>query len=570
MPVNIVNTEQFTELRQSYGYYVDKTGFLLQFLKDPTDAARFRSPSSVSLFTRPRRFGKTLFLSMLASFFDVTKNSRDLFTGLKVAENEALCREWMNQYPVIFLTFKAVEGLTFEDALDEIRIRMKKLYSDVVPLLDRKKLGIAEKDILEDILSTKASLSSLRASLATMSSILSTQYGKPAILLLDEYDVPVAKAAERGYYDEMILFMRVFLSNALKTNPSLKFGILTGALRITKESIFTGLNNLDCFDIVNPSYADVFGFTQCEVDQLLADAGLEEKRDALREWYDGYHFGDRSDIYCPWSIMKYLADVQRVPKAKPQAYWVGTSGNELTKGFRGHVPASIQDDMVLLAEGKSIAASINPALNYNQVYAKKDNFWTLLYLTGYLTPSSDSADCVVAPGPGQTVLAIPNREVREAFESEIKAWFDDIVPEDDLLDDFFQPFWDGDATKFEQELHERLLLSSSFRDYRYREYFYHSLLLGTFMLKYTVTSNREAGNGVFDLTVVNNDKNIAAVIEVKRADSEKELEACVEKALLQIEERQYDAELASKGYTTILHWGMAFFRKTCKMGVRRA
>ena len=570
MPVNIVNTEQFTELRQSYGYYVDKTGFLLQFLKDPTDAARFRSPSSVSLFTRPRRFGKTLFLSMLASFFDVTKNSRDLFTGLKVAENEALCREWMNQYPVIFLTFKAVEGFTFEDALDEIRIRMKKLYSDVVPLLDRKKLGIAEKDILEDILSTKASLSSLRASLATMSSILSAQYGKPAILLLDEYDVPVAKAAERGYYDEMILFMRVFLSNALKTNPYLKCGILTGALRITKESIFTGLNNLDCFDIVNPSYADVFGFTQCEVDQLLADAGLEEKRDALREWYDGYHFGDRSDIYCPWSIMKYLADVQRVPKAKPQAYWVGTSGNELTKGFRGHVPASIQDDMVLLAEGKSIAASINPALNYNQVYAKKDNFWTLLYLTGYLTPSSDSADCVVAPGPGQTVLAIPNREVREAFESEIKAWFDDIAPEDDLLDDFFQPFWDGDATKFEQELHERLLLSSSFRDYRYREYFYHSLLLGIFMLKYTVTSNREAGNGVFDLTVVNNDKNIAAVIEVKRADSEKELEACVEKALLQIEERQYDAELASKGYATILHWGMAFFRKTCKMGVRRA
>ena len=570
MPVNIVNTEQFTELRQSYGYYVDKTGFLLQFLKDPTDAARFRSPSSVSLITRPRRFGKTLFLSMLASFFDVTKSSRDLFTGLKVAENEALCKEWMNKYPVVSLTLKGIDAANFELALSDIQLLIREFCSQHKYLLLSERVTQEDKDDIQMFLQRKADISLLGLALRTLTRTLSCYYDKPVILLIDEYDVPVAKAAERGYYDEMILFMRVFLSNALKTNPYLKCGILTGALRITKESIFTGLNNLDCFDIVNPSYADVFGFTQCEVDQLLADAGLEEKRDALREWYDGYHFGDRSDIYCPWSIMKYLADVQRVPKAKPQAYWVGTSGNELTKGFRGHVPASIQDDMVLLAEGKSIAASINPALNYNQVYAKKDNFWTLLYLTGYLTPSSDSADCVVAPGPGQTVLAIPNREVREAFESEIKAWFDDIAPEDDLLDDFFQPFWDGDATKFEQELHERLLLSSSFRDYRYREYFYHSLLLGIFMLKYTVTSNREAGNGVFDLTVVNNDKNIAAVIEVKRADSEKELEACVEKALLQIEERQYDAELASKGYATILHWGMAFFRKTCKMGVRRA
>ena len=570
MPVNIVNTEQFTELRQSYGYYVDKTGFLLQFLQDPTDTTRFRSPSSVSLFTRPRRFGKTLFLSMLASFFDVTKSSRDLFAGLKVAENEKLCGEWMNQYPVILLSLKDVDKPTFERALARIHVLIRTFCSQHKYLLSSDKVSDEDKDYIRQYLGSKTDEDTLELALQVLTRALSCYYDKQTIVLIDEYDVPVAKAAGRDYYDDMIRFMRGFLSGALKTNPSLKLGILTGALRITKESIFTGLNNLDCFDIANPRYADIFGFTQCEVDQLLADAGLEEKRREIQEWYDGYHFGDRSDIYCPWSIMKYLADVQSIPGEKPQAYWVGTSGNELTRGFRGHTPASIQDDMVLLAEGKSIAASINPALNYNQVYAKKDNFWTLLYLTGYLTPSSDSADCVVAPGPGQTVLAIPNREVREAFESEIKAWFDDIAPEDDLLDDFFQPFWDGDATKFEQELHERLLLSSSFRDYRYREYFYHSLLLGIFMLKYTVTSNREAGNGVFDLTVVNNDKNIAAVIEVKRADSEKELEACVEKALLQIEERQYDAELASKGYATILHWGMAFFRKTCKMGVRRA
>ena len=567
MPINIVNVELFAELRQNYGYYVDKTEFLVQFLQDPTNATRFRSPSSATLFTRPRRFGKTMFMSMLASFFDITQKSRDLFAGLKVAENEKLCREWMNQYPVIFLTLKEVEGLTFEDALDEIRTRMKNLYSDVEPMLDRKKLRTADRDVMDDILSAHASIRALRASLQTMSRILYALYGKPVIILLDEYDVPVAKAAERGYYDEMILFMRIFLSNALKTNPYLKFGILTGALRITKESIFTGLNNLDCFDIANPKYADVFGFTQCEVDQMLFDAGLEEKRDELKSWYDGYHFGDRSDIYCPWSIMKYLADAQSIPQEKPKAYWVGTSGNELTKAFLGRMPSTVQDDIASLTEGKNIAVAIKEDLNYNQIYTDEDNFWTLLYLTGYLTPSSDSANCVVPPGPGRTVLAIPNREVKDVFRNEIKSWFSQMLPKD-KQEDFFNLFWKGDAQNLEKSLGTMLLTSSSVQDYKYREHFYHSFLLGIFMLLYPVTSNREAGEGFFDLIVQDERDKRAAVIEVKRADSREELEAEVEKALLQIEERQYDTELKTRGYTQILHWGMAFYKKSCKMGVR--
>ncbi|OUO52644.1 hypothetical protein B5F76_06870 [Desulfovibrio sp. An276] len=567
MPINIVNVELFAKLRQNYGYYVDKTEFLVQFLQDPTDATRFRLPSSATLFTRPRRFGKTMFMSMLAEFFDVTKNSGELFAGLKVAENKTLCREWMNQYPVVSLTLKRADKLTYKEAVESIQNLISEICTLHDEVLENANIKSRDRRLFQKLIDCETNETTLCSSLLTITRVLFQHYNKPVILLIDEYDVPVAKAAERGYYDEMIVFMRGFLSDALKTNPYLKFGILTGALRITKESIFTGLNNLDCFDIANPKYADVFGFTQCEVDQMLFDAGLEEKRDELKSWYDGYHFGDRSDIYCPWSIMKYLADAQSIPQEKPKAYWVGTSGNELTKAFLGRMPSTVQDDIASLTEGKNIAVAIKEDLNYNQIYTDEDNFWTLLYLTGYLTPSSDSANCVVPPGPGRTVLAIPNREVKDVFRNEIKSWFSQMLPKD-KQEDFFNLFWKGDAQNLEKSLGTMLLTSSSVQDYKYREHFYHSFLLGIFMLLYPVTSNREAGEGFFDLIVQDERDKRAAVIEVKRADSREELEAEVEKALLQIEERQYDTELKTRGYTQILHWGMAFYKKSCKMGVR--
>ncbi len=559
MSIKIQNTDNFDTLRKGNSYYVDKTGFLEKFLESPADA---------SLFTRPRRFGKTLFMSMLASFFDIDRKSRELFAGLKVAENEELCAQWMNQYPVIFLTLKGVETLTYAEAVNAIQIKISDICTLHDDVLNNNRIKARDRSVFQKLMDCETNEITLRGSLLVLTRVLFQHYNKPVILLIDEYDVPVAKAADKGYYDEMIVFMRGFLTDPLKTNPYLKFGILTGVLRITKQSIFSDLNNLDCFDITEPLHSNLFGFTQNEVDQLLADAGFEDKREEIRKWYDGYHFGKQQEIYCPWSIMKYLTLLKDYPQEAPRAYWVGVTKNELTKGFHDRIPATVQDDMASLTDGKSIAANINMDLDYTQVYSKKDNFWTLLYLTGYLTPVDENANTAVVPGLGQTLLAIPNREVREAFETDIKSWFENIVPEEDMLDDFFQPFWDGDATKFEQNLHERLLLSSSFRDYRYREYFYHSLLLGIFMLKYTVASNREAGNGVFDLTVVNNDKNIAAVIEIKRADSEKALEVCVDEALQQIEKRQYDAELKTMGYTKVFHWGMAFFKKACKMGVR--
>ncbi len=557
--VNILSgAEDFAELRMGRYYYVDKTDFLNRFLSPLS--------SKVALFTRPRRFGKTLFLSMLSEFLDITKNSRKLFASLKVAENKTVCKEWMNQYPVVFLSLKRTDAATFELALADIQLVIREYCMQHKYLLDSDLVTQESKEDIQAFLDRKADISLLATALRSLTMALSDyHHGKKVILLIDEYDAPTTKAAERGYYDEMLLFIRVFLSNALKSNTCLKFGILTGVLPSSKQTLSSDLNNLDCFDLATNKYADVFGFTQGEVDKLLACAGLDGKREILRDWYDGYRFGRQQKIYCPWSIMKYLDSLKDNPEEEPSAYWVGASGNELAKGVHGRLTTTILDDMTSLADGQSIAAYINEDLNYNQVYTKKDNFWTLLYLTGFLTPVAGKEGRVAAFNDEQTILAIPNREVRKAFEKEIKSWFEEIVLEDDLQDSFFELFWDGDATNFEQKLHEKILLSSSFRDYRYREYFYHSLLLGVFLLKYTVTSNREVGNGIFDLTVLDEENKRAAVIEVKRAQSEAELDFCVAKALRQIEERQYDVELRARGYTKILHWGMAFFKKSCKM-----
>ena len=473
----------------------------------------------------------------------------------------------MNQYPVVCLSLKHTDATTFEHALSNIQYVVREYCMQHKYLLKSDRVTQESKNDIQAFLDHKADISLLGLALRSLTMAMAAYYEKKVVLLIDEYDDPVAKADERGYYNEMLLFIRGFLSNALKSNPYLKFGVLTGLLRITKQTIFSDLNNLDCFDIATNKYADVFGFTQGEVDNLLACAGLESKREAIKSWYDGYRFGKQQEIYCPWSIMKYLESLKSDPQEEPCAYWVGASGNELAKRFRDNFSTTLLDDMSVLAEGKSITAFVNEELNYNEVYKKKDNFWTLLYLTGFLTNAVGSTGNVSASSSEQTILAIPNKEVRKAFEKAIKLWFEEIVLEDDLQDSFFELFWNGDAANFEKKLHEKILLSSSFRDYRYREYFYHSLLLGVFLLKYKVTSNREAGSGIFDLTVIDEDNKRAAVIEVKRAKSEEEMDSCVQKALLQIEKRQYDAELKVMGYTKILHWGMAFFKKSCRMGV---
>lgn len=556
MAVKIRNTENFDTLRQAGGYYVDKTGFLEKFLESPSDA---------SLFTRPRRFGKTLLMSMLASFFDITRNSRQFFAGLKVSQNEALCGKWMNQYPVIFLTLKDIEKPSFERALARIHVLIRTFCNQHKYLLTSEKVGDDDKDYVRQYLDRKSDEDTLELALQVLTRAMSCHYDKPAIMLIDEYDVPVAKAVENGFYNEMIRFMRGFLSGALKTNDHLKFGILTGALRITKESVFTGLNNLDCFDIATSRYADVFGFTQGEVDQLLSDAGLEEKRDALKEWYDGYHFGDHSDIYCPWSIMKYLADVQSAPKEKPKAYWVGTSSNELPRDFARRLPAEedVQGKIAALLGGNAIAVKLNPNMNYIDVLKNANNFWTLLHLTGYLTLTSRAELYEGEKNAKDCLLVIPNKEVREVFQEEMEAWFADILPVNRQTA-LYRALWAQDVQGLEEQL-TALLVGTSFHDAK--ESYYHGMMFGLLAMKYGDTiSNGESGQGLYDIVVRDSENGRAAVLEFKRASSVEQMDKGVRHALEQIKRNDYDVRLRAKGCKTILHVGIAFCQKSARVG----
>lgn len=556
MAVKIRNTENFDTLRQTGGYYVDKTVFLEKFLESPSDA---------SLFTRPRRFGKTLLMSMLASFFDIARNSRQFFAGLKVSQNEALCGKWMNQYPVIFLTLKDIEKPSFERALARIHVLIRTFCNQHKYLLTSEKVGDDDKDYIRQYLDRKSDEDTLELALQVLTRAMSCHYDKPAIVLIDEYDVPVAKAVENGFYNEMIRFMRGFLSGSLKTNDHLKFGILTGALRITRESVFTGLNNLDCFDIATSRYADVFGFTQGEVDQLLSDAGLEEKRDALKEWYDGYHFGDHSDIYCPWSVMKYLADVQSVPREKPKAYWVGTSSNGLPRDFARRLPAEedVQGRIAALLGGNAIAVKLNPNMNYIDDLKNASNFWTLLHLTGYLTLTSRAELYEGEKNAKDSLLVIPNKEVREVFQEEMEAWFADILPVNRQTA-LYRALWAQDIQGLEEQL-TALLSGTGFHDAK--ESSYHGMMFGLLAMKYGDTiSNGGSGQGLYDIVVRDSGNGRAAVLEIRRASSAEQMDEGVRHALGQIRRNDYDVRLRVKGCRTILHVGIAFCQKSARVG----
>lgn len=541
-----VGISDFVKLRQDNCYYIDKSGLIVDLLQ--------RSAAEVTLITRPRRFGKTLSMSMLASFFDIRRDSRELFADLEIARHEELCSAWMNQWPVIFLSLRRVDGLDFAGAYAMLAAVIADLYKQHLYLLQDDKINSFDKQTMQAILAGKAEEQDIKGSLLLLTRMLREHYGKPVILLIDEYDVPVAKASSNGYYEKMLDIMKG-LMQALKDNSALQLAVITGCLKIAKESIFTGTNNFVSDTITSSRLNEYFGFIQSDVDKLLRDAGAEDKAAAIKEWYDGYHFG-AFDVYCPWDVMNYLRDWQYNPSAKPASYWKNTSDNAIIRSFIDFSGTNITKKLETLLAGGYILQRIDENLTYDYLHAAEENLWSVLYLTGYLTRVRD----VPALPEGMTALIIPNAEIKEIFESTVAKWFADNARGWNRQK-LFAAVWQGDEEVLVQELNKLLRKTISYHDYK--EDFYHAFLAGVFAgAGYTVDSNKEHGEGRSDVVVYDQVNGRVAVFEAKYARELAQLDAACTKALEQMDTRMY-AEEYRDDYDQILCYGIAFFKKRC-------
>lgn len=541
-----VGISDFVKLRQDNCYYIDKSGLIVDLLQ--------RSAAEVTLITRPRRFGKTLSMSMLASFFDIRRDSRELFADLEIARHEELCRAWMNQWPVIFLSLRRVDGLDFAGAYAMLAAVIADLYKQHLYLLQDDKINTFDKHTMQAILAGKAEEQDIKGSLLLLTHMLREHYGKPVILLIDEYDVPVAKASSNGYYEKMLDIMKG-LMQALKDNSALQLAVITGCLKIAKESIFTGTNNFVSDTITSSRLNEYFGFIQSDVDKLLRDAGAEDKAAAIKEWYDGYHFG-AFDVYCPWDVMNYLRDWQYNPSAKPASYWKNTSDNAIIRSFIDFSGTNITKKLETLLTGGYILQRIDENLTYDYLHAAEENLWSVLYLTGYLTQVRDVPDLP----EGMTALVIPNAEIKDIFESTVAKWFADNARGWNRQK-LFAAVWQGDEEVLVQELNKLLRKTISYHDYK--EDFYHAFLAGIFAgAGYTVDSNKEHGEGRSDVVVYDQVNGRVAVFEAKYARELAQLEVACTKALEQMDTRMY-AEEYRDDYDEILCYGIAFFKKRC-------
>ena len=549
LPVGI---DSFEKLRREDFYYIDKTGLIRDLLNNWGE---------VNLFTRPRRFGKTLNMSMLKSFFEIGAD-KTLFDGLLISREMALCEAYMGKFPVIFLSLKGVDGLTFEDAYGMLRRIIRAEVSRHQYLRDSERISREEKEAFEEIFGTKAE--DIEDSLRLLSQLLYQHYGQKTVLLIDEYDVPLDKAYHYGYYREMVALIRGLFGQALKTNEYLQFAVLTGCLRVAKESIFTGLNNFDVNSIVDARYDEHFGFTNQEVLQLLSDYGLDEHAAEMKAWYDGYRFG-YADVYCPWDVINYAKKLLADPKARPQAFWINTSGNDMVKRFVDKAEdKTTQQEIERLIDGEAITKAVQLELTYDEVDRSIDNLWSVLFTTGYLTFTGVTED-------GRYKLVIPNREVREVFVRQIHEWFKERVASDAKpMRALHQAFLKGDAEGVAAGLTAIMgkmisVLDTKARDAQ-KENFYHGLLLGLLRSEPTwlILSNAESGEGFSDILIEPEDPDAGIVVEVKYAPTFQGLgEACA-KALEQIKARGYDERLRNEGREDILAYGIAFHKKRCK------
>ncbi len=558
-----VGMDDFKEIRKSEFYYIDKTKLIEQVLENW---------SKVNLFTRPRRFGKTLNMSMLKCFFEIGTDTT-FFDGLYISKNQALCEEYMGKYPVVLLSLKSVEGLTFEEARASLceliagEVRRFKFLEKSDRLDDDEKNAYHDlifiQNLKEAILGTK-----LKFSLKKISELLYKHYGQKAIILIDEYDVPLDKAFQHGYYREMVTLIRGLFGEAFKTNDFLQFAVLTGCLRISKESIFTGLNNFKVYAANDLRYDEAFGFTNEEVKRLLADYHLEEHFAEVKEWYDGYHFGN-ADIYCPWDVINYVDDLVFDPKARPKAYWINSSGNDLVKRFIDKADMTTRDEIEELIAGHAVKKRIRMDLTYDEVDNTIDNVWSVLFTTGYLTREGREMDGIYR-------LIIPNKEVREVFVLQIREWFNRVVANDRAsTEKINRGFLEGNVEDIQRELTHFLGESISVLDTKARneekEIFYHGILIGILKsnVSWAVRSNRESGDGYADILITPKNPDVGIVIELKYARSFKELDQACERALEQIRDRRYDEALREDGRSEILAYGIAFWKKRCKVLAER-
>lgn len=546
-----VGRSGFADIRKNGYYFIDKSGLIEELLK--TEATQ------VTLITRPRRFGKTLGMSMLYEFFDILKDSRDLFAGLSITDNNELCKEWLNQYPVLFLSFKSIDGLDFTSALNQLKILFSNICIDHYYLLKSEKVNEIQKEYFNFLARKTVNIDELKNGLSLLVRMLEVHYEKPVILLIDEYDVPLAKASEKGYYNEMLDIIKGVMQ-VVKDNNSLKFAVITGCLRIAKESIFTGTNNFVSDTISNTRLNEYFGFTQTEIDKLLKDTGLSSYAKQTKEWYDGYLFGN-FNIYCPWDVMNYVNNLLLKQSPELENFWENTSDNAIIRSFLNRTDFDVHDKFEILLSGGYIKEIITENLTYDIFALSEENLWSLLYMTGYLTKVCASELTEDNLLPGQSALRIPNAEIMDIFKKNIKAWFTEKSIKSNRME-LFTALWNEDTEKLSTIISDLLFDTISYHDYR--ESFYHAFITGLVSnAGFQVESNYENGLGRSDIVIKDRKNRRAVVIEAKWADSEIHLEKECINALKQINEKKYTIKLEHSGYNKVGKLGISFWQKKC-------
>ena len=556
LPIGI---ENFEEMRREDFYYVDKSHVIEQLLTQW---------GKVNLFTRPRRFGKSLNMSMLQSFFEIGKD-KTLFDGLRISDNQELCEEYQGKFPVVSFSLKGINGATYEEARRFLIKTINEEARRLSVLSDSTELDEIDHELLTQLKKKEMTNDSLVYSIRELTELLEKHYGRKVIVLIDEYDVPLAKANENGYYDEMVLLIRNLFENALKTNSSLKFAVLTGCLRIAKESIFTGLNNFKVYSITDKSFDETFGFTDAEVKELLRYYGQEKYYETVKEWYDGYRFGN-VDVYCPWDVINFCSDHLADPGLEPKNYWANTSGNSVISHFIDSVgkPQKLtRMELEQLVNGGIVQKEINSELTYKELYSSIDNLWSTLFMTGYLTQRGE-------PSGNRYNLVIPNREIRNIITNHILKMFKENVKDDgktvsDLCDALLNKNPEKVELIFTEYMKKTISIRDTFARKPTKENFYHGLLLGILGFKenWSVMSNRESGDGFGDILIRIEDEDVGIVIEVKYAD-DGNLQGECEKALQQIIDIRYTEALEQEGIHTIIKYGIACYRKKCKVLMR--